>query len=250
MIQMASEPIIQLNNLVKFLGGKKVIDGVSFSLFAGENLVLLGKSGSGKSVIVKCIVRLLEADPGVINVFGKDIQSCREDELNDIRTRIGFLFQEGALYDSMSIRENLLFPAYRHSRLRKLPEKALQDLVEQHLTSVGLMEAIDKMPSELSGGMKKRAGLARSLMLSPELIIYDEPTTGLDPFTSSAISQLIVKIQKEYHTSSIIITHDIKCAEITGDRLLVLHDGRIIAEGTFDDLKDHPEKEVQLFFNQ
>ena len=186
----------------------------------------------------------------MINVFGKDIQSCREDELNEIRTRIGFLFQEGALYDSMSIRENLLFPAYRNSRLRNLPEKELHDMVEQHLNSVGLIDAIDKMPSELSGGMKKRAGLARSLMLSPDLIIYDEPTTGLDPFTSSAISRLIVKIQKEYHTSSIIITHDIKCAEITGDRLLVLHDGRIIAEGTFNDLKDHPDAEVQLFFNQ
>ena len=186
----------------------------------------------------------------MINVFGRDILTCREDELAEIRTRIGFLFQEGALYDSMSIRENLLFPARRNSRLRKLPEKELQDLVLQNLSNVGLSDAIDKMPSELSGGMKKRAGLARSLMLSPEMIIYDEPTSGLDPSTSEAINKLIVKIRQEYNTSSIIITHDIKCAEVTGDRLLVLHDGRFIAEGEFDTLKDHPDKEVRLFFNQ
>jgi len=247
---MARERILHINNLVKSFDGKKVIDGIGFSLFSGENLVILGKSGSGKSVIVKCIVRLLEADSGMINVFGKEIPACSEDELAKIRTRIGFLFQEGALYDSMTIRENLLFPARRNSRLRKLPEKELEDLVLQNLENVGLSDAIDKMPSELSGGMKKRAGLARSLMLSPELIIYDEPTTGLDPFTGEAINKLIVKIRQEYNTSSIIITHDIKCAEITGDRLLVIHDGSIVAEGKFDELKDHPDEEVRLFFNK
>ncbi len=247
---MTRERILHINNLVKSFGGKRVIDGVSLSLFSGENLVLLGKSGSGKSVIVKCIVRLLEADSGVINIFGKDLHNCRESELAEIRTRIGFLFQEGALYDSMNIRENLLFPAHRNSRLRKLPENELLDLIKQNLHNVGLTDAIDKMPAELSGGMKKRAGLARSLMLSPELIIYDEPTTGLDPFTSKAINNLIVKIRQEYNTSSIIITHDIKCAEVTGDRLLVLANGRLIAEGEFNELKDHPDKEVRLFFNQ
>jgi phospholipid/cholesterol/gamma-HCH transport system ATP-binding protein len=247
---MARERILHINNLVKSFDGKKVIDGIGFSLFSGENLVILGKSGSGKSVIVKCIVRLLEADSGMINVFGKEIPACSEDELAKIRTRIGFLFQEGALYDSMTIRENLLFPARRNSRLRKLPEKELEDLALQNLENVGLSDAIDKMPSELSGGMRKRAGLARSLMLSPELIIYDEPTTGLDPFTGEAINKLIVKIRQEYNTSSIIITHDIKCAEITGDRLLVIHDGSIVAEGKFDELKDHPDEEVRLFFNK
>ena len=247
---MDRESILHISNLVKSFGGEKVVDGVSFSLFSGENLVLLGKSGSGKSVIVKCIVKLMEADSGMINVFGKDILTCKEDELAEIRTRIGFLFQEGALYDSMSIRENLLFPALRNSNLRKLPEKELQDMVQHNLNNVGLTDAIDKMPSELSGGMKKRAGLARSLMLSPEMIIYDEPTTGLDPFTGEAINKLIVKIRQEYNTSSIIITHDIKCAEITGDRLLVLHNGRFIAEGEFGELKDHPDEEVRLFFNQ
>lgn len=246
---MERERILHIENLVKSFDGKRVIDGISFSLYAGENLVLLGRSGTGKSVIVKCIVRLLEADSGTIHVFDREISGCREDELAEIRTRIGFLFQEGALYDSMSIRENLLFPARRNARLRKMPEKSLVELVEQNLSNVGLADAMDKMPAELSGGMKKRAGLARSLMLSPELIIYDEPTTGLDPSTGEAINNLIVKIRQEYNTSSIIITHDIKCAEITGDRLLVMHDGRIIAEGTFEALKDHPDEEVRLFFN-
>ena len=246
---MKPEPILHISNLVKSFEGKRVIDGISFSLFKGENLVLLGKSGSGKSVIVKCIVRLMEPDSGTINVFGYDIGSSRESELAHIRSRIGFLFQEGALYDSMNIRENLLFPARRNPQLRKLKEKDLMEMANQNLINVGLADAMEKMPSELSGGMKKRAGLARSLMLSPELIIYDEPTTGLDPFTGEAINKLILKIRKEYNTSSIIITHDIKCAEITGDRLLVLQDGKFIAEGAFEDLREHPEEGVHLFFN-
>ena len=245
---MARERILHISNLVKSFDGKRVIDGVSFSLFSGENLVLLGKSGTGKSVIMKCIVRLMEADSGEINVFGKEIGSCKEDELAGIRTRIGYLFQEGALYDSMSIRENLLFPVRRNARLRKFPEKELQDLVVENLENVGLKDAIDKMPSELSGGMRKRAGLARTLMLSPEMIIYDEPTTGLDPFTSEAISNLILKIRQEYNTSSIIITHDIKCAHIAVDRLLVVHNGNFVAEGNFNELKNHPNEEVRLFF--
>lgn len=235
---------------MKTFEGKKVIDGVSFSLFEGENLVLLGKSGTGKSVIMKCIVRLMEPDSGSIEVFGKDIGHCRDHELAEIRSRIGYLFQEGALYDSMSIKENLLFPARRNNGLRKLPEKKLYELAEKNLTSVGLEDAMDKMPSELSGGMKKRAGLARSLMLSPELIIYDEPTTGLDPFTSVAINNLIMQIRALYNTSAIIITHDIKCAEVTGDRLLVLNNGKIIAEGSFAEVKEMNNEEVQLFFNQ
>lgn len=246
---MAAQPIIQVTDLVKSFEGKKVIDGISFSLFPGENLVLLGKSGSGKSVIMKCIVGLMEPDAGTINLFGRDLGQCREKELDILRSRIGYLFQEGALYDSMSIRENLLFPALRNGSLRKLPSDKLEAVVRQNLDNVGLLEAIDKMPSELSGGMRKRAGLARSLMLSPELIIYDEPTTGLDPFTSKAINELIMKIRETYNTSSIIITHDINCARTTGDRLLVLLEGKIIAEGSFDELREHPASEVQLFFN-
>jgi phospholipid/cholesterol/gamma-HCH transport system ATP-binding protein len=246
---MAAQPIIEVKELVKSFEGKRVIDGVTFSLFSGENLVLLGKSGTGKSVIMKCIVRLMEQDEGTIEVFGQDLDRCRESELDALRSRIGYLFQEGALYDSMSIRENLLFPALRHSTLRKLPSDKLEALVRQNLENVGLLEAIEKMPSELSGGMRKRAGLARSLMLSPELIIYDEPTTGLDPFTSRTINELIMKIRETYNTSSIIITHDINCARTTGDRLLVLHQGRIIAGGSFEELREHNDPEVQLFFN-
>lgn len=246
---MERKEIIRVEDLVKSFEGKKVIDGISFSLFQGENLVLLGRSGTGKSVIMKCIVKLLEPDEGSIEVFGKVIGKCSDNELTKIRTRIGYLFQEGALYDSMSIRENLLFPAVRNSGLRKLPDKKLHELVERNLESVGLVDALDKMPSELSGGMRKRAGLARSLMLSPELIIYDEPTSGLDPYTSNAINELILQIRQSYNTSSIIITHDIKCAKVTGDRLLVLHNGKFIAEGEFSELKEMTNTEVQLFFN-
>lgn len=246
---MEKEPIIQVKDLVKTFEDKKVIDGISFSLYPGENLVLLGKSGTGKSVIMKCIVGLMEPDAGTIEVFGKALSQCREHELNALRSRIGYLFQEGALYDSMNIRENLKFPALRNSSLRKLPADELDAVVEQNLDNVGLLDAIDKMPSELSGGMRKRAGLARSLMLSPELIIYDEPTTGLDPYTSASINKLIMKIRETYQTSAIIITHDIKCARTTGDRLLVLHQGQFIAEGSFDELQKLPDSEVQLFFN-
>ena len=245
---MERKQIVRVEGLVKSFEGKKVIDGISFSLYQGENLVLLGKSGTGKSVIMKCIVRLLEPDGGTIEVFGKEIGKCNENELAKIRTRIGYLFQEGALYDSMSIRENLLFPVLRNNGLRKLPEKKLNELVERNLESVGLVDAMDKMPSELSGGMKKRAGLARSLMLSPELIIYDEPTTGLDPSTSDAINELILQIRESYNTSSIIITHDIQCAEVTGDRLLVLDNGKFVAEGSFSELKEMTGEEVQIFF--
>ncbi|MBN2697924.1 MAG: ATP-binding cassette domain-containing protein [Bacteroidales bacterium] len=245
---MDRERILHIENLVKSFDGVTVIRGVSLSLFRGEHLVVLGKSGSGKSVIMKCVVKLMEADSGSIHLFGTDIGSCSEIELAAVRHRTGYLFQEGALYDSMTIRENLLFPSRRNPTLKKLSEKELQDLAEHNLENVGLKEAIDKMPAELSGGMKKRAGLARTLMRSPELIIYDEPTTGLDPFTGEAIIELILKIRETYRTSAIIITHDIKCAELTGDRLLVLSDGTIIGEGPFNELKNHPEERVRLFF--
>ena len=245
---MEKDRIIHIENLVKSFEGVTVVDGISFSLYSGEHLVVLGKSGSGKSVIMKCVVRLMEADSGTINVFGTEISSCSDEELMHVRHRIGYLFQEGALYDSMSIKENLLFPARRNPKLRKLPEKQLVELAEQNLENVGLKDAIEKMPAELSGGMKKRAGLARTLMLSPEMIIYDEPTTGLDPFTSDAINALILKIREEYNTTAIIITHDIECAEITGDRLLILHNGKLIGNGTFNELKNHPDEEVRGFF--
>ena len=243
-----NEEIVNITGLEKSFDGEKVIENISFSLFSGENLVLLGKSGSGKSVIMKCIVRLIEADKGNIDVFGTDIINCSGTELAQVRSQIGYLFQNGALYDSMSIQENLLFPVMRNELMKKLPKAQLNKLVEENLENVGLPGVKDKMPSELSGGMRKRAGLARTLMLSPRFIIYDEPTTGLDPFTTEAISKLILAVQKEYNTASIIITHDIKCAEITADRLLVLHQGHLLTEGTFEDLKNNKDPEVQLFF--
>ena len=226
-----------------------MIRGIDLSLFSGENLVVLGKSGAGKSVIMKCIVRLMEPDEGHIDVLGTDVINCTEVELNQVRNRIGYLFQEGAMYDSMTVRENLLFPAKRNPKLRKLSDAELEDLVVYNLESVGLLDAIDLLPAELSGGLKKRAGLARTLMLSPEMIIYDEPTTGLDPFTGDAILELIMKVKEQYNTSAIIITHDIKCAKRTSDRMMIIKDGNIIAEGTFDDLESSKDEEVKLFFN-
>lgn len=246
---MTENRIADIKNLYKSFNGKKVIDGISFSLYTDENLVVLGKSGTGKSVIMKCIVRLLNPDEGSILVFGTDMLNCTEEELNTVRTHIGYLFQEGALYDSMTVRENLIFPVKRNKTFRNINNEELEELVEHNLESVGLVDAIDKWPSELSGGMKKRAGLARSLMLSPELIIYDEPTTGLDPYTASAISDLIIEIKEKYETSSIIITHDIKCAKKAGDRLLILNEGKFIAEGTFDEVSRNPAPEIKLFFN-
>jgi len=246
---MSRNRIIHISNLYKSFDEKEVIKGLSLSLYAGENLVVLGKSGTGKSVAMKCIVKLMEPDSGEIDVMGTDVVNCSEVELNLVRNRIGYLFQEGAMYDSMTVRENLLFPAMRNPKLRKLSEGELEDLVVYNLESVGLLDAIDLLPSELSGGMKKRAGLARTLMLSPEMIIYDEPTTGLDPFTADAILELIMQVKEKYNNSSIIITHDIKCARRTSDRMMIMKDGQIIAEGTFDELEADPDEEVKLFFN-
>lgn len=240
-------PIIDIKNLYKSFGkDNHVLKGLSFFVKKGENLVVLGKSGSGKSIVIKCLVGLMQADKGTINVFGKDITKLDETGLNEIRLRIGFLFQNGALYDSMSVRENLSFPLMRHSASLNLIEvdKAVIDI----LTSVGLKDAIDKMPSELSGGMKKRVGLARTLILKPEILLYDEPTTGLDTITSREISELILSIQQKYKTTSIIITHDMACAKQTSDRIVILKDGIVNAEGTYDALEKSKDEWVRSFF--
>jgi phospholipid/cholesterol/gamma-HCH transport system ATP-binding protein len=240
-------PIIEIKNLYKSFGkDNHVLKGLSFSVKKGENLVVLGKSGSGKSIAIKCLVGLLKADRGTINVFGTDITKLDETALNKIRLRIGFLFQNGALYDSMSVRENLSFPLMRHSESLTHAEvdKAIVDI----LASVGLSEAIDKMPSELSGGMKKRVGLARTLILKPEILLYDEPTTGLDTITSREISELILSIQQKYKTTSIIITHDMACAKQTADRIVILKDGIINAEGTYETLENSKDEWVRSFF--
>jgi phospholipid/cholesterol/gamma-HCH transport system ATP-binding protein len=240
-------PVINIKGLYKSFGkNTDILKGVDLTVRKGENLVVLGKSGSGKSVLIKCLVGLVNADKGELKVFDTDITSLNNQQLNAIRIRIGFLFQNSALYDSMTVRENLLFPLKRHSK--KITGKEAEHSVNEALESVGLKEAIDKMPSELSGGMRKRIGLARTLILRPEIILYDEPTTGLDTITSREISELILSIQKKYKTTSIIITHDMACAKLTGDRLVILKDGVMVAEGSYASLESSDDAWVRSFF--
>jgi len=241
-----SEPVINIKGLYKSFGTHDVLKGVDFSVKKAENLVMLGKSGSGKSITIKCLVGLVEADKGDIKVFDIDIAKLGYTELNEVRLRIGFLFQNSALYDSMTVRQNLEFPLKRHSKGMSSIE--VTELIMQALESVGLAESVDKMPSELSGGMRKRIGLARTLILKPEIILYDEPTTGLDTITSREISELILAIQKKIKTTSIIITHDMACAKLAGDRLLILKDGVIHAEGSYETLEKSDDKWVRSFF--
>ena len=229
-------PIIEIKNLHKYFGGNKVLNGINLTVYSGEDLVILGRSGSGKSVAIKCLVGLIESDKGEIKVFGTDITKLRVEDLNKVRTRIGFLFQNGALYDSMSVRNNLAFTLMHHEK--KLSKIEVENKIIEALTNVGLQDAIDLMPSELSGGMRKRIGLARTLIIHPEIILYDEPTTGLDTITSREISELILTIQKKYNTTSIIITHDLACAKRTGNRIMILKDGVIYCEGTYNELEN------------
>ena len=246
-INTKAGPVINIKGLYKSFGkNTDILKGVDLTVKKGENLVVLGKSGSGKSVLIKCLVGLVNADKGELKVFDTDIANLDNQQLNAIRVRIGFLFQNSALYDSMTVRENLLFPLKRHSK--KLTSKEAEHSVNEALESVGLKEAIDKMPSELSGGMRKRIGLARTLILRPEIILYDEPTTGLDTITSREISELILSIQKKYKTTSIIITHDMACAKLTGDRLVILKDGVMVAEGSYASLESSDDAWVRSFF--
>lgn len=240
-------PAIEIKNLHKTFGtNNHVLKGVNLSVNKGEDLVILGKSGTGKSITIKCIVGLIKADEGEIKVLGQDIMQMNTEELNKVRVKVGFLFQNAALYDSMSVRENLDFTLRRH--YKSLSEEEISDEINAVLESVGLVEAIDKMPSELSGGMRKRIGLARTLILKPEIILYDEPTTGLDTITSKEISELILSIQKERKTSSIIITHDMACAKMTADRIMILKDGVIHAEGTYEELENSEDEWIRSFF--
>jgi phospholipid/cholesterol/gamma-HCH transport system ATP-binding protein len=211
-------------------------------------MVVLGKSGQGKSVTIQCVVGLLKPDEGTLDVFGENVAEMNDDELKQLRIKIGFLFQSGALYDSMTVRENLEFPLTRVLKLTDQSE--IDKKVEEVLDGVGLLDAIDKLPSDLSGGMRKRVGLARTLIVNPEIMLYDEPTTGLDPITSREISELILNMQKKYKTSSIIITHDMECARITADRIVVMNEGEYIAEGTFKDLQKSDNEIVRSFFNE
>ncbi len=244
---ISSSPVISINGLYKSFGkNNDVLKGVDITVKKGENLVVLGKSGSGKSILIKCLVGLVEPDLGEIKVFDINISTLDNHQLNDLRVRIGFLFQNSALYDSMTVRQNLAFPLKRHSK--KLSSKEVEDAIIEALENVGLAEAIDKMPAELSGGMRKRIALARTLILKPEIILYDEPTTGLDTITSREISELILAIQKKNKTTSIIITHDMACAKLTGDRLVILKDGVIHAEGNYGELEKSDDGWVRSFF--
>ncbi|MFN0187595.1 MAG: ABC transporter ATP-binding protein [Bacteroidia bacterium] len=241
-----AESVVEIKDLYKSFGSNHVLRGFNLNLKKGENLVVLGKSGSGKSVLIKCMVGLLTPDKGLVEVFGKNIPRLDRDELDHIRVKIGFLFQSSALYDSMTVRENLEFPLRRHW-ISKTREE-VDELVLEALDNVGLKDAIDLMPSELSGGMRKRIGLARTLILKPDIILYDEPTTGLDPITSREISNLIVEIQHKYNTSSIIITHDMACAKIVSNRVMVLVNGIKFTEGTYDELNNSTDPQIKPFF--
>ena len=240
------EEVIYVHGLKKSFGKKDVLKNINFEVNKGENVVVLGKSGSGKSVIIQCLVGMISPDEGELRVFGEEVSALTEKQLKKLRIRIGFLFQSGALYDSMTVRENMQFPLIRILKMKDQNE--IDKRVEEVLKSVGLLDSIDKMPSDLSGGMRKRAGLARTLVVNPELMLYDEPTTGLDPVTSREISNLVLEIQKKYKTTSIIITHDMECAAITADRVLVLNDGKFIAEGSFEEVKNSKDEFVSSFF--
>jgi phospholipid/cholesterol/gamma-HCH transport system ATP-binding protein len=244
--QSSGEKVIDIVDLHKSFGSNDILKGVTLSVNKGESLVVLGKSGSGKSVTIKCLVGLIEADQGELKVFGTDVTQLNGKELNEVRARMGFLFQTAALYDSMSVRENLGFTLRHHNK--DLTEDEVEQATIEALQGVGLEEAIDKMPSELSGGMRKRIGLARTMIIKPEIMLYDEPTTGLDTITSREISELILELQRKNKTTSIIITHDMPCAKLTADRIVILKEGMIAAEGTYEQLEKSKDEWVRSFF--
>jgi len=241
------EPIINIKNLKKSYGENHVLNGFNMHLNEGENLVIMGKSGSGKSVMIKCLIGLERPDEGTIEIMGRDISTLDRTALDELRTEIGFLFQGSALYDSMTVRENLEFPLRRHTKKFGVL-KDTTPLVMEALENVSLADAIDLMPVELSGGMKRRIALARTLILQPKIILYDEPTTGLDPITSKEILILMKSIQEKYNTSAIIITHDVDCARVISNRMILLVDGINYAEGTFAELSKSTDPKVQAFF--
>ena len=242
-----TEPIIEVKDLMKSFGDNHVLINFNLVLNKGENLIIMGKSGSGKSVLIKCIIGLEKADGGTIMVMGKKINELDRTTLDELRTEVGFLFQGSALYDSMTVRENLEFPLRRHTKKFGVI-KDTTPLVLQALENVGLAHTINLMPAELSGGMKRRIALARTLILEPKIILYDEPTTGLDPITAKEILILMKSIQKKYNTSSIIITHDVDCARVISNRMILLIDGYNYAEGTFEQLSTSKDPKVQAFF--
>ncbi|TMI97227.1 MAG: ATP-binding cassette domain-containing protein [Bacteroidetes bacterium] len=241
------EVVISIKGLYKSFDDNHVLQGIDFDLHKGENVIVLGRSGSGKSVLIKIIAGLMKPDKGIVKVLGKDVHKLNKKELIELRLKIGFLFQHSALYDSMTVRENLEFPMRRN--IRDISEDKIDEAVKDVLDAVGLAETSDQMPSELSGGQQKRIGIARMLIMKPEVILYDEPTAGLDPLTSYEINDLINEVQKRYKTSSVIITHDLTCAKKTGDRLLMLIDGKFLRQGDFDEVFDTDDERVKGFYD-
>lgn len=240
------EPVMLIRNLYKSFENNHVLIDFNLDLYKGENVVVLGKSGSGKSVLIKCIIGLLKPDKGIIEVFGKNIGSLNDAQLDQVIARVGFLFQSNALYDSMTVRENLEFPLRRH--WIKLSKQEVDSMVANALNDVGLQHTVDMMPAELSGGMRKRIALARTLILKPDIILYDEPTTGLDPITGKEIITLMVEIQKKYNTSSLIISHDMNCVRMAGNRIVILLEGKCYASGTYLELERIEDPKVKQFF--
>ncbi|MES2109797.1 MAG: ATP-binding cassette domain-containing protein [Bacteroidota bacterium] len=242
-----NNPVISIHGVKKAFEDYAVLRGIDLDLFQGENLVVLGRSGTGKSVLIKLVSGLLKPDAGTINVLGNEVTEISDKELQELRIRIGFSFQNSALYDSMTVRKNLEFPLVRNRK--GITKAEIDKAVSEVLDSVGLLQAINQMPSELSGGQRKRIGIARTLILNPEIMLYDEPTAGLDPITCTEINELINQVQQQYHTSSIIITHDLTCAKETGDRVAMLLDGQFRRVGTFNEVFDTTDERVKPFFD-
>ena len=245
-VNNTKEDVVVIQDLKKSFDTTEVLKGITLSLKKGENLVVLGKSGTGKSVLIKCVVRLLNADSGSIKVLDEEVTELKNDDMNRVRRKIGFLFQGGALYDSMTVRENLEFPLKR--MFKDLSKQEVDSKVKEALENVGLPDSIDKMPSELSGGMKKRISLARTIIVDPEIMLYDEPTTGLDPVSSHEISLLINEVQQKYKTSSIIITHDIECAKTVANRIIMLQNGKVYKEGVLSEFENSDDELVKSYF--
>lgn len=242
-----SESVIIIKDLHKSFGELEVLKGIDLNIFKGENIAVLGKSGTGKSVLIKTIVGLLKPDKGTVEVLGKEVDTLSGKELDALRLRIGFSFQNSALYDSMNIYQNLAFPLTMN--IKNLSKNEVNQAVEEVLDSVGLKDKIYQMPSDLSGGQRKRIGIARTLILKPEIMLYDEPTSGLDPITSSEINDLINEVQQQYNTSSVIITHDLTCAKKTGNRVAMLLEGKFLKIGSFDDVFESDDDRIKSFFN-
>ncbi|HWV65041.1 ABC transporter ATP-binding protein [Chitinophaga sp.] len=242
-----NETVISIRNLYKSFGEKHVLRGIDLDLHKGENVVVLGRSGTGKSVLIKIIIGLLMPDAGTVNVLGEEVEQLKDAALRALRLKVGFSFQSSALYDSMTVGENLAFPLKRNNR--EMTKEQIRKTIDIVLDAIGLPETINQMPSELSGGQKKRIGIGRTLILRPEIMLYDEPTAGLDPITSMELNKLIVAVQERFNTSSIIITHDLTCAKEVGDRVAVMDEGKFIRQGSFEEVFNEKDGLIKSFYD-